>query len=177
MTKIERNNDFTMREQISTALTDLETDAADLRAEVEAIDARVVTLEANIGYALFVQSPEFDPADSTTYYFGALPIAPATSGAERRLHVPRAGTITRVDVTSYAKTAGSAESVSLYVRKNDTSDTLVATVSASANLRYFQATGLSIAVAAGDYIEMKLVCPAWGTNPLGLYLAGNVFVK
>lgn len=163
MTKIERNNDFTMREQISTALTDLETDVA--------------ALQSNAGYALFVQSPEFDPADSTTYYFGALPIAPATTGAERRLHVPRAGTITRVDVTSYAKTAGSAESVSLYVRKNDTADTLVATVSASANLRYFQATGLSIAVAAGDYIEMKLVCPAWGTNPLGLYLAGNVFVK
>lgn len=163
MTKIERNNDFTMREQISTALTDLETDVA--------------ALQSNAGYALFVQSPEFDPADSTTYYFGALPIAPATTGAERRLHVPRAGTITRVDVTSYAKTAGSAESVSLYVRKNDTSDTLVATVSTSANLRYFQASGLSIAVAAGDYIEIKLVCPAWGTNPLSVYFAGNVFVK
>ncbi|MBK8200333.1 MAG: hypothetical protein IPK75_18455 [Acidobacteria bacterium] len=163
MTKIERNNDFTMREQISTALTDLETDVA--------------ALQSNAGYALFVQSPEFDPADSTTYYFGALPIAPATTGAERRLHVPRAGTITRVDVTSYAKTAGSNESVSLYVRKNDTSDTLVATVSTSANLRYFQASGLSIAVAAGDYIEIKLVCPAWGTNPLSVYFAGNVFVK
>ena len=162
MTKIERNNDFTMREQISTALTDLETDVA--------------ALQSNAGYALFVQSPEFDPADSTTYYFGALPIAPATTGAERRLHVPRAGTITRVDVTSYAKTAGSNESVSLYVRKNDTSDTLVATVSTSANLRYFQASGLSIAVAAGDYIEIKLVCPAWGTNPLGVYFAGNVFM-
>lgn len=163
MTKIERNNDFTMREQISTALTDLETDVA--------------ALQSNAGYALFVQSPEFDPADSTTYYFGALPIAPATTGAERRLHVPRAGTITRVDVTSYAKTAGSNESVSLYVRKNDTSDTLVATVSTSANLRYFQASGLSIAVAAGDYIEIKLVCPAWATNPLGVYFAGNAFVK
>ena len=163
MTKIERNNDFTMREQISTALTDLETDVA--------------ALQSNAGYALFVQSPEFDPADSTTYYFVALPIAPATTGAERRLHVPRAGTITRVDVTSYAKTAGSNESVSLYVRKNDTSDTLVATVSTSANLRYFQASGLSIAVAAGDYIEIKLVCPAWGTNPLSVYFAGNVFVK
>jgi hypothetical protein len=170
MTKIERNNDFIMREQISTALTDLETDVAALQTDV-------ATLQSNAGYALFVQSPEFDPADSTTYYFGALPIAPATSGAERRLHVPRAGTITRVDVTSYAKTAGSAESVSLYVRKNDTSDTLVATVSTSANLRYFQASGLSIAVAAGDYIEIKLVCPAWATNPLGVYFAGNAFVK
>lgn len=170
MTKIERNNDFIMREQISTALTDLETDVAALQTDV-------ATLQSNAGYALFVQSPEFDPADSTTYYFGALPIAPATSGAERRLHVPRAGTITRVDVTSYAKTAGSNEAVSLYVRKNDTTDTLVATVSASANLRYFQAAGLSIAVAAGDYIEMKLVCPAWGTNPIGVYMAGNVFVK
>lgn len=52
MTKIERNNDFTMREQISTALTDLETDVA--------------ALQSNAGYALFVQSPEFDPADSAT---------------------------------------------------------------------------------------------------------------
>ena len=177
MTKIERNNDFTMREQISTALTDLETDVAALQTDLSALDARVVTLESNIGYALFVQSPEFDPADSTTYYFGSLPLPPSTTGAERRLHVPRAGTITRVDVTSYAKTAGSNESVSLYVRKNDTSDTLVATVSTSANLRYFQASGLSIAVAAGDYIEIKLVCPAWGTNPLSVYFAGNVFVK
>lgn len=177
MTKIERNNDFNMREQISTALTDIETDVTALQTDLSALDARVVTLESNIGYTLFVQSPEFDPADSTTYYFGSLPLSPSTTGAERRLHVPRAGTITRVDVTSYAKTAGSNESVSLYVRKNDTADTLVATVSTSANLRYFQASGLSIAVAAGDFIEMKLVCPAWGTNPLGVYFAGNVFVK
>lgn len=136
---------------------------------------RKVTDES--GYTLFVQSPEFDPVDSTTYFFGALPFPPSTTGAERRVNIPRAGTITRVDLTSYAKTAGSNEGWSLYVRVNDTTQTLVATVSTSTNLRYFQASGLSIAVAAGDYIEIKLVCPAWGTNPVGVYFAGNVFVK
>ena len=177
MTTINRANEHNVRKQISEALTDLEASVSAIETDVANIDARVVTLEANICYTLFVQTPEFDPADSTTYYFAGLSIAPSTTGAERRLHVPRAGTITRVDVTSYAKTAGSNESLSLYVRKNDTSDTLVATVSTSANLRYFQASGLSVSVAASDYIEMKLVCPAWGTNPVGVYFAGNVFVK
>lgn len=177
MTVIQHNNDFNLRKQLSEVITAIEASVSTIETDVANLDARVVTLESNIGYALFVQSPEFDPADSTTYYFGALPLPPSTTGAERRVHIPRAGTITRVDVTSYAKTAGSNESWSLYVRKNDTSDTLVATVSAATNLRYFQASGLSITVAAGDYIEIKLVCPAWATNPLGVYFAGNAFVK
>ena len=62
--------------------------------------------------------------------------------------------------------------------KNDTSDTLVATVSTSANLRYFQASGLSGRSLPATTSKMKLVgARRGGTNPVGVYFAGNVFVK
>lgn len=170
MTDIKRANEHNVRKQISGALTDAEASIATLVSRADA-------LEANAGYALFVQTPEFDPSDSTNHFFGALPLPPSTTGGERSIKIPRAGTITRVDVLTYAKTAGGADAWSLYVRLNDTTDTLVATVSSATNLRTFSGSGLAIAVSAGDLIEMKLVSPAWASNPAGVYAAGHVFVK
>lgn len=176
MTTINRANEQRVRKQIGDAITSAETDIGLLQSDMTTAQSDIDALQASIGYALFAQTPEFDPVDATTYYFGTLSIAPATSGAERKVFIPRSGTITRVDLLCYAKTAGSNESWSLYVRKNDTANTLVASVSAATNLRTFSNSGLSIAVSAGDYIEFKLVCPTWATDPVGVYFGGHVYV-
>jgi len=63
------------------------------------------------------------------------------------------------------------------VRKNHTTDYLIATVAAAANERIFSNTGLAIALAAGDYIEIKSVQPTWATNPVTTFFSGYVLIE
>jgi hypothetical protein len=105
-------------------------------------------------------------ADGETRYWGGFPSVGAglTSG-KYRMYVPLTGTIIAAQAHISCLTAGSAENWSVYIRLNDTTDTLIATVGLSAADRIFLNTGLAIAVNAGDYIEMKEVEPTWATNP------------
>ena len=128
-------------------------------------------------YTLHVQALTTTPTDSQTVYFGALPKAPTTTADISRVYIPRTGTIVRADVWCYAGGAGTSESWSLYVRLNNTTDTLIATLSAATNARNFQNTSLAIAVAAGDYIEIKGVQPAWATNPTTCIYGGHITVR
>lgn len=108
----------------------------------------------------------FNPADGTTYYWGSMPWeVPGTGSNTRRLYAMRAGTITSVDLYVYC-TAGSSETSTIYLRKNNTTDTtLSSTVNLSAAVYHELVTGLSIAAAAGDYFEFKWTGPTWATNP------------
>lgn len=130
------------------------------------------------GYALPVGADTFSPLDSTTYYFGSLFSLPPSTGVDNyRQYIPVAGVITAAYIFMQAAVAGTAEDISVYIRKNDTSDTLIATLGVSANKRVFSNTGLSISVAVGDYVEIKMVCPAWATNPDTSRLGGNFYVQ
>ena len=131
------------------------------------------------GYALTVQSPTWDPdpADGVTYYLGLQADPPATTAGFRRIYVPKAGTITIAHLSMYAGTAGSAENISVYIRLNNTTDYLVKTVGASASYRIFDNASLAIAVVAGDYIEIKIVCPTWASNPFYVNMTGSVYIE
>ncbi len=134
-------------------------------------------IRAPIGYTINVQALTSDPTDAQTVYFGALPKAPVTTAAMSKIHITKAGFIKAVKILCYSTTAGSNEAWSLYVRKNNTTDTLIATLSAATNERVFSNTGLSISVAAGDYIEIKGVQPTWATNPLGTIYGGYIYIE
>lgn len=129
------------------------------------------------GYAVNVQALTSSPADSATVYFGVLPKAPATSANTSKVYVRAAGTIKRVEIYVYSGTAGTAEAWSLYIRKNNSADTLIATVAASANERVFSNKNLSIAMADGDYFEIKGIQPLWATNPLTTIYGGYVYLE
>jgi hypothetical protein len=60
---------------------------------------------------------------------------------------------------------------------NNTTDNLIATVSASASERIFSNTGLNISLNAGDYIEIKGVQPTWATNPLTTIYGGYLYFE
>jgi hypothetical protein len=116
--------------------------------------------------------------DAATYYFGSLAaLAPSTTAALARLYVPKAGVIKAVYVQTRAATAGTAENISVYVRLNNTADTLVQTVGLAAAVRLFSNTTLNIAVAQGDYIEIKMVCPTWATNPATMAIGGVIYIE
>lgn len=130
-----------------------------------------------LGYTLHVQALTSSPADAATVYFGQLPKAPVTSAAISKVYIRKAGTIKHANIYCYSGTAGTSENWSLYIRLNNTTDTLIETIGASANERVFDNSSLSISVNAGDYIEIKGVQPTWTTNPATTIYGGYIYVE
>ncbi len=131
------------------------------------------------GYSLLASGAVFNPADATTYYIGKYPtLTPITTANLRPVVIQRAGTITRVDISWLMTTSyGTAEASSMWLRLNNTTDTLLsAAFDFSAN-GLISVTGLSIAVVAGNKFEIKWTTPTWVTNPVALYLNAQVFVS
>jgi hypothetical protein len=120
--------------------------------------------------------PTWTPADGANYFIGGGGV-PAPAGQRRRIFIFTPGIIEIVHLWSYTITRGSAENISMYIRKNNASDTLIETVGLMAYGREWDNTGLSIPVASGDYIEIKMVCPSWATNPVFEALNGYVLVR
>ena len=118
-------------------------------------------------------------SDNTTYYFGSVPKAINTAADRSRIYIPKAGTIKAAYVfwNSPGAGAGSGEDISVYIRKNNTDDTLIATIGQAANFRIFSNTSLNISVNQGDYFEFKLVTPYWVTNPSNASLSGVVYIE
>lgn len=129
-------------------------------------------------YTLTVEaSSALSMTDAQTLYFGhRFAEAPNVTGGEQRVYVPLDGTITGAYIYAFATTAGSAEGWTLYVRLNNTTDTAIAVSSVSSQHRTWQTNGLSIAVTAGEYVEIKSVNPTWATNPAGVRFAGTLVV-
>lgn len=123
----------------------------------------------------------FNPADSTTYYFGdTTGTSPTSTQAIARVYVPTAGTINyaRVSFRFRDLTPGSAETSTVSLRLNNTTDTTISSaVTNSTSWNSFVATSLGVSVSAGDYFELKWVTPAWATNPKDVYITWQVFVE
>lgn len=131
-----------------------------------------ITIPRN--YLINVQALTSSPADGATVYFGTLPKAPNTSANISKVYVRDAATITGAEIYCYSGTAGTNEAWSLYIRVNNTTDYLIATVSANTSERVFSKTNFSISLNANDYFEIKGVQPTWATNPLTTIYGGYI---
>jgi hypothetical protein len=94
-----------------------------------------------------------------------------------KVHIRKAGTIKMANIYCYSGTAGTGEAWSLYIRKNNTTDYLIQTLSLATSERIFTNSSLSIAVIAGDYIEIKGIQPTWATNPLTTIYGGYIYIE
>jgi hypothetical protein len=139
--------------------------------------ANAVHTHANQGYAINVQALTSSPTDAQTIYFGTLPKVPVTAQGTSKIYIRSAGTIKKAEIYCYSGTAGTNESWSIYIRLNNSGDTLIATVGASTNERVFSNTNVGLTVAAGDYIEIKSVNPTWATNPLTTIFGGYIYIE
>ena len=129
-----------------------------------------------MGYAINVQALTSSPADGATVYFGMLPKAPITTANVSKVYIRKAGTIKIAEIYCYSGTAGTNQAWSLYIRKNNSQDYLIATLSVATNERVFTNSSLSIAMAAGDYFEIKGIQPTWTTNPATTIYGGYVYI-
>ena len=120
----------------------------------------------------------WSPVDSTTYYLGGKGVQDGNA-ARGRIYIPVSGTIVYADFNSYVGTTlGSAETSSAWVRLNNTTDTLISdAIQQDAVYEQFVNSALSIAVTAGNYVEIKWTTPAWGTNPTNTRQYGFIVVR
>jgi hypothetical protein len=153
------------------------------KANTSEIPTTTSQLANNSGYLtsdkafINVQALTSSPADNQTIYFGMLPKAPITTANVSKVYFRQSGTITAAEIYCYSGTAGTAESWSIYVRKNNTTDYLIATVAAATNERVFSNSALNIPISANDYIEIKAVNPTWVTNPLTCIISGYIKIN
>jgi hypothetical protein len=119
------------------------------------------------------------PADATTYYTAAPGFTSSTSTNGGRIKIAQSGTITACYVTAYASgTVGTTETSTLSIRLNNTTDTSVSSaVVLDTGVHDYSNTGLSIAVVAGDYIQLKLLTPTWATNPGTISVSATIKVS
>ena len=131
------------------------------------------------GYPVYANCAVSSPADSTTYYFGPhWSRALATNVLNNKLNFPRAGIITRITLeTLIVTTLGSAENITASFRLNNTTDTTITSVfQLDQTTETFTNSGLSIAIAAGDYGCIKLAMPAFATNPIDVLINATIWV-
>lgn len=107
------------------------------------------------------------PADSTTYFIGDYTAAvPQTTANVSMFTFATSRTIKEVLISTRCAVVGSSESVQFYIRQNNTTDFAITTThtidSAAKSIVY---SGLNIAVTAGTTYEIKIITPAWVTNP------------
>ncbi len=135
------------------------------------------------GYPLKFDHAVWSPADATTYYWGGFPTGgPGTTANLQTLMVPKAGTITTVQLTILiAGTNGTGENGTFILRVNG-SDAVTLTSTkvfnggsnTQINVTY---SGLTQAVAVGDKLEFKESCPTFATNPTGIVQTAIVWVS
>lgn len=130
------------------------------------------------GYSINLFSLSFLPVASQTVYFGHVARVPSQSTGLSKIYIRKAGTIKICELFCITDgEAGTNEAWSIYIRLNNTTDTLIATISAATNERNFTNSALSITVAAGDYIEIKSVNPAWVIVPVSVFFGGYIYIE
>jgi hypothetical protein len=128
------------------------------------------------GYTLSVTSTVGNLLSGTTYYFGSFGRANITAADQSRVYIPKTGTIKKAYITQGAATAGTTVSITISIRLNNTTDTLVATSTAVGTFRTFINNALSISVTEGDYIEMKVTNTS-ATAPTSVVYGGTIYIE
>ncbi len=119
-----------------------------------------------------------NPADSTTYYLRfkvSFTGSTLSTNSESTFRVPFACTITKAyGVFMVEGVLGSAENCTLFLRKNNTTNTNVSTtIQLTSSTVNVNNTGLSISMSAGDNLVWGFTGPAWGTNPTTVSFSGS----
>jgi len=132
-------------------------------------------------YTIVLATAYVDYVDSTTYYYGQpFSQAQATTTATTKAFIPKKGIIRVCSICVYHATLCSNESLAYSIRLNDTTDYAIETKAltlADGSSTLFSNSNLNIAVNAGDFIQIKLVTPAWATNPTAVRETATVLIE
>jgi hypothetical protein len=156
---------------VSSATTDTEL------GYISGVTSAVQTQIDSKGYTLALTSVAGNLASGTTYYFGNVGRSMIANTTDvSKVYIPKTGTIKKAYITSYSTTTGTITSITVNIRLNNTTDTLVASSTASANFRTYNNNSLSIAVTEGEYIEMKVTSTS-SLAPTGNIFSGTLYIE
>lgn len=129
-----------------------------------------VAVKDDIPFMLHCMHNSNNPGDASTLYFGVPVIGlPSTTATRYTMVIPNNCTITGYDlVASVVGTAGSAETSTISIRVDNTTDILLSssiTYSAASGYQAFSASNLNTNIDAGSVINIKWETPTWVTNP------------
>ena len=134
-----------------------------------------------VGYTLMVQGLSLATVtNSTVYVFGNAPKIPTTTTMGlNRIYIPKAGTIKAAEIFAYSTTAGSAETWGMDIALNSATGrtNMIQNITTSSTTRRWANQSMSTVVAVGDYIEIRSLCPAWGTKPAVVVFSGNIYIE
>ncbi|MEZ5195091.1 MAG: hypothetical protein R2764_01430 [Bacteroidales bacterium] len=133
---------------------------------------------ASPGFAINVLSARvYNPDNDSIDYFSNVAYAALNVESYFYLFIRQNCTLKIAEINCFAATIGSAEGWSLYVRKNASIDTLIATVGQATLLRNFSNTEMNINFNAGDYFTIKVVNPTWATTPRDVVFGGYLYFE
>jgi hypothetical protein len=136
-------------------------------AATDTILQAIQKLDGNSVFTIHANFASFNPADATTYYFGAqYTVAPGTAATARIFYIPYDCTLIGYTI-GISYTVGSAQDSQIYCRINNTTDVQLGGNFSGAATIFTQGTTAATNLSAGDYLNIKWVCPTWVTNPTG----------
>lgn len=165
---------------VSTDILPIVVDPSGAAAIRKATVAQIVSAGGSSGYTiLLATAANVNPPDATTLLRGGDLLAASTETYDQvKVEVPKAGTIKRVSLkVRVSGTLGSGETVSHYIRLNDTTDVGQIDTTYDAATRNVVNTSVSQAVVAGDFIALKIVGPTWATNPTNVRWYCLVYIE
>jgi hypothetical protein len=116
-----------------------------------------------------------NPADATTYYFSAFGSQSfATAYVNADYVIRRPCVLVAADIQLNNDVTPTNETWDMFIRKNDTTDTLIQNTgfSGAATSVQFSNLLLGVVFAPGDTFSIKIVTPTWATNPTGVRASG-----
>ena len=135
----------------------------------------------NAGEWIKLTSAILSPADSTAYLMPNMAtLAPATSTGARVWKFTKSGTVLNVSVAVSQSANGTSEAVTVYLRNNTTATDYLCgtfTMDGGVNANTFANYSVSIPINTTDLWGIKILTPAWVTNPTGVYFAVQIFNK
>lgn len=120
------------------------------------------------------------PSNATTYYGGSSTPATSTTSSFYKVYVPFARTLVGfvIEATNTTTTATS-EASTVFIRKNDTTNTNLSTAvafnGAPPVFNSYYGSSLSVSFAAGDYYCLGLTTPTWVTRPTAIQIQITLF--
>jgi hypothetical protein len=135
----------------------------------------------NAGEWIGLAAAVISPADSTAYLMPFVPaLAPATSTNGREWKFTKTGTVSNVNLASFQSANGSSENVTVYLRNTTTATDYLCgtfTMDGGVNANTYVNFSTSIAINTTDKWSIKILTPAWVTNPTVVYFAVQIFNK
>jgi len=143
------------------------------------IPSTALTTPAARGYTLQATHGGVNYSASAINYFGNMGGNITTTAQRNKIYIPANGTIKKAYVSYFVGgTLASTEAITFAIRHNNTTDYTVSnTATLDAAIVDFNSTSLNIAVAAGDFIEMKVTTPAFVTAPTTVRCSVVLFVE